>query len=56
MFFMPRVTGPIALVLLAAVILLFALDADEIAGILAGGLFVFLLLGVVFDLWERPHK
>jgi len=56
MFFMPRVNGVIAMLAIAGIILLYVLELDLIAAIVGGIAFVFLLLGVLFDLYDGPKK
>ena len=56
MWFFPRNSPIVVLAIIAGVIVMFAFDVDEIAyviGALAAG---YLLLGVLFDLYEGRKK
>jgi len=52
MWFLPRVSAIGALVILVGVILLFASGLDEAAYVLGAIVFAYLLLGIIFDLYE----
>ena len=56
MFFLPRLNPLIALALVTGVILTLALDLDEIVYALSGVLWVFLVLSVLFNLYEGPKR
>ena len=56
MWFFPRNSAIVVLAIITGVIVMVAFDLDEIAyviGALAAG---YLLLGVIFDLYEGPKK
>ena len=56
MFFLPRVNPLIALALVAGSILALALDLEEIVFALSSVACVFLVLSVLFDLYEGPKR
>jgi hypothetical protein len=56
MWFLPRQTPLITLVLVFGVMLAVVLDLKVITYTLGGAALVVLLLATVFDLWEPPEK
>jgi len=56
MWFLPRQTPLITLLLVLGVMLTVILDLKVITYTLGGAVLVVLLLATVFDLWEPPEK
>ena len=56
MWFLPRQTPLITLLLVLGVVLTLVLDLEVVAYTLSGAALVILLLATVFDLWEPPEK
>ena len=56
MFFLPRLNPLIALALVTGLILALVLDLDEIVYALSGVLWVFLVLSILFNLYEGPKR
>ena len=56
MFFLPRVNPLVALVLVMGVILMLVFELDAIACVLSGITCVFLVLAVLFNLYEDPKR
>lgn len=56
MWFLPRVSAIGVLAILLGVILLFASGLDEVAYVLSFVIFAYLLVGIIFDLYEGPKK
>jgi len=56
MWFLPRVSAIGVLAILVGVILLFATGLDVVAYFLGAIVFAYLLLGIIFDLYEGPKK
>jgi hypothetical protein len=56
MWFLPRVSAIGVLAILLGVVLLFASGLDEVAYVLSFLVAGYLLIGVIFDLYEGPKK
>ena len=56
MFFLPRLNPLIALALVTGLILALVVGLDEIVYALSGVLWVFLVLSVLFNLYEDPKR
>jgi len=56
MFFLPRVNPLIGLAMVLGLIFATDLGAEWAVYLLAGVLFVFLMLAALFDLWESPKR
>jgi len=56
MFFLPRVNPLIALALVTGLIPALAVDLDELVYALGGVAWGFLMLSILFDLYEGPKR
>ena len=58
MWFLPRVSALVILAVIGAALVLLASDfaVEGMIAVAGGVVFVVILLGVVFNLWEGPEK